>query len=63
MNCSGDSWASMWRNKWRKSDGKSEGLKVGLIEGVTLVRFDITILGLADFSKLGEDIGLTWIEG
>ena len=46
-----------------KSDGNSEGLKFGLTEGVTLIRFDITILGPDDFSKLGEDIGFTLIEG
>ena len=44
-------------------DGKSEGLTVGLTEGVTIFRFDITMLGLADFSKLGEEIGFTWFEG
>ena len=37
-----------------KSDGNSEGLTDELIEGVTLVRFDITMLGLDNFSKLGE---------
>ena len=45
------------------SDRNSEDLTVRLAEGVTLVRFDITMLGLADFYKLGEDIGFTWIEG
>ena len=35
------------------SDGKSEVLTVGLTEVVTLVRFDITMLDIAGFSKLG----------
>ena len=34
-----------------KSDGNSESLKVELTESVTLVRFDITILGLAGLSQ------------
>ena len=38
------------------SDGNFEGFTVGLIEGVTLVRFDSTMLGFTDFSKLGEEI-------
>ena len=41
------------------SDENSEGLTFGLTEGVTLVHFDITILGLADFYQLGEEIGIT----
>ena len=39
------------------SDGNSEGLTVGLTEGVTINRFYITMFGIDDFSKLGEDIG------
>ena len=45
------------------SDGNSEGLTVELKEGVTLFRFDIAMLGLDNFYKLGEEIGFTWIEG
>ena len=36
-----------------KSDGNAENLTVGLAEGVTLVQFDIKIIGISDFSKLG----------
>ena len=53
----------MWRHKWRNSDEKSEGLTVGLTEVVTRVCFDMTMLGLANFSKPGEEIGFTWIGG
>ena len=44
------------------SYGNYTSLAVVLTEGVTPVRFDITMLGLADFFKLGELIGFTWIE-
>ena len=40
------------------SDVNSEGLKVGLTEGVKLVRFDITMLGLADSPKLEKTFSL-----
>ena len=46
----------------KNSDGNSEGLAVGLKEGLTLVCFDIKMLVIDDFSKLGEEIGLTWTE-
>ena len=39
------------------SDGNSEDFPVGLIKCVSLKMFNITMLSLADFSKLGEDIG------
>ena len=44
------------------ADGNSEGLIIGLKEDVTFVLFVSTMIGLAGFSKLGEDIGFTWIE-
>ena len=40
-------------------DGKYEGLTFVLTEVVTLVLFGSTMLGLADFSKLGKDISFT----
>ena len=46
-----------------KYEGKYEGLIFGYTEVVKLVRFDITMLGLDDFPKLGEQIGFTWIKG
>ena len=46
-----------------KSDGNSEILTIGCSEGVILVCLYSAILGLADFSKLGEEIGFNWIEG
>ena len=39
------------------SDGNSEDFPVELIKAVSLGLFDINILGLVDYSKLGEDIG------
>ena len=41
--------------------GNSKYFPVGLIKGVSLGFFDITILSLAESSKLGEEIGC--IEG
>ena len=39
------------------SDGHSEDFPVELIKGVSLWLFEITMLRLADFFKLGEYIG------
>ena len=36
------------------SDGNSEDFPVGLIKGVSIGLFDITMLSLADYSKIGE---------
>ena len=41
------------------SDGNFEDFPVGLLKVVPLGIFDITILGLADSSKIGEEIGCT----
>ena len=41
------------------SDGKYEYFPVVLIKGVSLGLFDIAMLRLAEYYKLGEDIGCT----
>ena len=41
------------------SDGNSEDFPVVLIKGVSLGLFDIAMLRLAEYSKLGEEIGCT----
>ena len=39
------------------SDVNAEGLPVGAYDGAALILVGSTLIGVADFSKLGEDLG------